>query len=105
MPLRTRLMLAGIGLATLHGGLAVVGLAALGSGRLATFFGLCAALTASLTLVARPLLRPPAGGGGGGRSGTEEPSPPPWWPEFERDFRSYSNDARHPRAPRERTPA
>lgn len=115
MPLSKRLSLAGFGLAAVHGGLAVVGLAVLGGGRLALFFGLCAAVTAALTIVARPLLEPPAGGDGGGGvdagagvDGPLGPGPrrdpdagtPFWWRDFERDFWSHVE-----RVPRDGAPA
>jgi hypothetical protein len=56
-------------------------------------FGLCAALTLALSLIAAPLLEPRRrDDGDGGVSPPAEPdySPPPWWPEFEREFRGYA---------------
>jgi hypothetical protein len=57
------------------------------------FFGLCSVVTLVLALIAAPLLRPRRrrddGDGGVGRPpGPDEP--PPWWPDFEREFRAYS---------------
>ena len=61
-------------------------------------FGLCAALSLALALIASPLIqRPPDGDGGLGAGDRGEPPEPPWWPEFEREFRAH--------AARERTPA
>jgi len=57
------------------------------------FFGLCAVVTLGLALVAAPLLDSRRRGddddGGVGRPRTPD-EPPPWWPDFERDFRAYS---------------
>lgn len=120
MPLAKRILLAGLGLATVHGVLAVLGLVVLGGGRLALFFGLCAVLTTALTIIARPLLEPPVGGDGGagveggpGGDGPRGPGPdrdpdagvPPWWPDFERDFWSHVERAPGDGAPADRTPA
>ena len=56
-------------------------------------FGLCAAISLGLALLASPLMqRPPDGDGGIGTApdnGT--PPEPPWWPDFERDFRDYAD--------------
>jgi hypothetical protein len=53
-------------------------------------FGLCAAVSLGLALVASPLMqRPPDGDGGIGVAG-EAPPEPPWWPDFERDLRAYA---------------
>jgi hypothetical protein len=61
-------------------------------------FGLCAALTLALALIASPLMRqPPDADGGLGARATGEPPDPPWWPEFERELRAH--------IARERTPA
>jgi hypothetical protein len=54
------------------------------------FFGLCAALTLAVALVAAPLLRPRRPPEDPGEPRDEEPEPPPWWPEFEREFRAYA---------------
>jgi hypothetical protein len=61
-------------------------------------FGLCAALTLALALIASPLMRqPPDADGGLGARAPGGPPDPPWWPEFEREFRAH--------VARERTPA
>lgn len=57
-------------------------------------FGLCAALTLALSLIAAPLLRPRRrddGDGGIGAPGPPDDPSPPWWPEFEREFRAYAD--------------
>lgn len=89
MPLHARLPLAGFTLAGAHAAAAAFSIAVLKSVELALFFGLCAGLTAVLTLVARPLLEPPESGGPEHDGGVTGPTPPPWWPEFERDFWSH----------------
>ena len=54
-------------------------------------FGLCAAVSLALALVASRLMRrPPDGDGGIGAAGPGAPTEPPWWPEFERDLREYA---------------
>jgi len=60
------------------------------------FFGLCAALSLGLAILAAPLLeprRPPRDPDG---MGPTDPEPPPWWPEFERDFRAHASRPRTP---------
>jgi hypothetical protein len=53
-------------------------------------FGLCAAVSLGLALVASPLMqRPPDGDGGIGKA-RDAPPEPPWWPDFERDFRAHA---------------
>jgi hypothetical protein len=53
-------------------------------------FGLCAALSLALALVASPLMqRPPDGDGGLGAGDRDTPPEPPWWPDFEREFRAH----------------
>jgi hypothetical protein len=53
-------------------------------------FGLCAALSLALALIASPLMRrPPDADGGLGARGRDAPPEPPWWPEFERAFRAH----------------
>ena len=53
-------------------------------------FGLCAALSLALALIASPLMRrPPDGDGGLGARDRGEPPEPPWWPDFEREFRAH----------------
>jgi hypothetical protein len=75
----------------------------------------CTAVTiaAPLYIYAR-LLDPPRrddpgeeGGPGPGPSGPEDPPPPSWWPEFERDFRAYTDAPASPpkRGERPRVPA
>jgi hypothetical protein len=55
-------------------------------------FGLCAALSLGLALVASPLMRRPADGDGGIGPAAGDPQPePPWWPDFEREFRDYAS--------------
>jgi hypothetical protein len=59
------------------------------------FFGGCALLTLAIFWLAAPLMRPPRdddGGddGGPGGEGPNDPEPP-WWPEFEREFRHYTD--------------
>jgi hypothetical protein len=59
-------------------------------------FGLCAAVSLGLALVASPLMQPPPDGDGGiGAGDPDEPPEPPWWPDFEREFRAH---AARPRA-------
>ncbi len=54
-------------------------------------FGLCAAVTLGLALVASPLMKPPTDGDGGSPAPHGgAPPDPPWWPDFERDFRDYA---------------
>jgi drug/metabolite transporter (DMT)-like permease len=54
-------------------------------------FGLCAAVTLALALIVAPLLRPRRRDDGNGGLGAPRPDePPPWWPEFEREFRAYT---------------
>ncbi len=67
---------------------------------LAAYFGVCAALTAVIAVVARGLLAPPDEGdddGRGGPPGPPDDEPPPWWPEFEAQLRAYERARR--RAP------
>lgn len=105
MPLHARLPLAGYTLAGAHTAAAAFSIAVLESVELSLFFGLCAGLTAVLTLVARPLLEPPESGGPEQDGGGPGPSPPPWWPEFERDFWSHVDRERSSGRPSERTRA
>ena len=66
------------------------------------FFAGCAAVTLAVALLAAPLMAPrrddgeDGGGGGGGPDGPGG-GEPPWWPEFERDFRAYSEARRSSR--------
>ena len=53
-------------------------------------FGLCAAITLGLALVASPLMQRPPDGDGGIGAAPDTPPEPPWWPDFERDFRDYA---------------
>jgi hypothetical protein len=54
-------------------------------------FGLCAAVSLGLALVASPLMqRPPEGEGGTGTGTPDAPTEPPWWPDFEREFRDFA---------------
>jgi hypothetical protein len=56
-------------------------------------FGLCAALSLALALIASPLMqRPPDSDGGLGAVDRDAPPDPPWWPDFERELRCYSDD-------------
>ncbi len=57
------------------------------------FFGGCALLTLTVTLLAAPLLRRPPGDDDHGGGSDDDPDPP-WWPDFERDFRAYSDRTR-----------
>jgi hypothetical protein len=80
----------GAGVAAGHGILALTAALALGDGRSAAVFGLCALLTLALSLAFAPLLRrPPDDGDDGGSARPPDDDPPPWWPEFEREFRAY----------------
>jgi len=54
------------------------------------FFGGCAVLTLAVTLLAAPLLRRPPGDDGRGGGEDDDDPDPPWWPDFERDFRAYT---------------
>ena len=87
----------GLGVSAGHVSLGLVAHFALGVPGALLFFGLCAAVTLALALLAAPLLCPrrPPDGPGGLRRG-DDPEPPPWWPGFERDFRAY---AARPRTP------
>jgi len=60
------------------------------------FFGLCAALSLAVAVLAAPLLEPRRPPGNPGESRAEDPEPPPWWPEFERDFRAHAAQPRTP---------
>ena len=54
-------------------------------------FGLCAAVSLALALVAARLMqRPPDGDGGLGTRAPGIPPEPPWWPDFERELREYA---------------
>lgn len=71
--------------------LGVVGEAILHVPRSGLLFGLSALFTLVLALVAAPLLRPRRrDDGDGGLGATPPDDSPPWWPEFEREFRAYS---------------
>jgi hypothetical protein len=61
-------------------------------------FGLCAAISLGLALVASPLMESPpdADSGGPEPPGGGAPPEPPWWPEFEREFRDYARRERSP---------
>ena len=71
--------------------LAVVG-ALLGVPNAEVLFGLSAVLTLTLSLVTAPLLKPRRRDDGDGGISAPPPGdpPPPWWPEFEREFRAYT---------------
>jgi hypothetical protein len=53
-------------------------------------FGLCAAVSLGLALVASRLMQLPPDGEGGIGAARDAPPDPPWWPDFERDFRAYA---------------
>jgi hypothetical protein len=54
-------------------------------------FGLCAALSLAVALIASPLMRqPPDADGGIGAGERDAPPEPPWWPDFERELRDYA---------------
>jgi hypothetical protein len=84
----------GAGVSLGHVVLGTVAWAVLGVPGAPLFFGLCAALSLGLALIAAPLLRPRRDDGedgpGTGGPGGDEPPPPPWWPDFEREFREYA---------------
>jgi len=96
-----RMRTAGAAVAAGHLVLGAIGSVVLAVPGAMLFFGLCAALSLGLALVAAPLLRPrppdddepPPGGPGAG------PEPPPWWPEFERDFRDWAAQRTGERTP------
>ena len=58
------------------------------------FFGGCALLTLGTFLLAAPLMRPRRDDDGDddGFGGPDPDEPePPWWPQFEREFRAYTD--------------
>ena len=75
-----------------HVGCGLAGWLALGVPGAMLLFGLCAAVSLGLALVASRLMqRPPEGGGGiGPRAPGAPPPEPPWWPDFERELRQYA---------------
>ena len=81
----------GAGVSVGYAALGIAG-AVLGVPNAEVLFGLCAVLTLTLALVAAPLLRPRGGDDDDGGIGAVPPDdpPPPWWPEFEREFREYT---------------
>ncbi len=82
----------GAGVAAGHVALGITAAVVLGVPGSEIFFGLCALTTLVLSQVAAPLLRPR---GDGGDDPPPDPPPddppPPWWPEFERQFRAYTD--------------
>ena len=89
MSFAARILAAGLTVAVGHIALAGISLLALDTPQLALWFGLTAALTAGLAVLAFRLIRRPGGEGGGGGP-SRGPGEPPWWPGFERDFRGYA---------------
>jgi hypothetical protein len=88
-----RLRVWGVGVATGHLVLGAVAFWALGVPGSPLFFGLCAALSLVIALVAAPRMTPPRPWGDDpptGGPGTDDPPPPPWWPDFEREFREHT---------------
>ena len=83
----------GAGVAAGHVVLGVIAAGVLGVPGSELFFGLCALTTLVLSQLAAPLLRPR---GDDGHGPSPDPPPddpsPPWWPEFEREFRAYTDD-------------
>jgi hypothetical protein len=85
-----RMRAAGAAVAAGHLALGAVGWLALGVPGAMLLFGLCAALSLGLALLAAPLLRPPPPPGDNPPPrAPEDPPPPPWWPDFERAFRDH----------------
>ncbi len=76
----------------------LIGWFALGLPGAMLLFGLCAAISLALALVASLLMHPPHEGDGGSPPppGGDDPPEPPWWPEFERDFAAYVARRRSP---------
>lgn len=88
-----RMRIAGGAISATHLGCGLLGWLAFGVPGALLLFGLCAAITLGLALIAAPLLqRAPRGdgGGGGARNRPADPPEPPWWPDFERDFRAHA---------------
>jgi hypothetical protein len=82
-------------ISTAHLACGLLGWLALGVPGAMLLFGLCAAVSLGLALVASRLMQqPPDGDGGIGTRGPATPPEPPWWPDFERDFRDYAEDLR-----------
>jgi hypothetical protein len=79
----------GAGVSAGYVALGVVGAAVLHVPGAGLLFGLCAAVTLALALIAAPLLQPRRGDDDGGL-GAPPPEDPPWWPDFERELRAYS---------------
>jgi hypothetical protein len=96
-----RMRLAGALVSAGHVGLGLAGELLVGVAGAWLLFGLCAAVSLVVALIAAPLLEPGRGGPGGGGDppapgGGDEPPEPPWWPEFERDFRAHAARRRAP---------
>ena len=78
-----------------HLAFGLVGWLVLGLPGAMLLFGLCAAISLGLALVASPLMQqPPDGDGGSSTRPGGAPPQPPWWPDFERDFRAYARRER-----------
>ena len=93
MPAPARMRLIGCAVSAAHAVLALLGELVAGVPGAGLLFGLCAAVSLAVALLAAPLLeprRPPGDEGDGPRpGGGGEPPEPPWWPDFERDFRAH----------------
>ncbi len=91
-----RMRLAGALVSAGHVVLALAGELLVGVPGAWLLFGLCAALSLVVALIAAPLLDPGRRGPGDGDDppapgGGEEPPDPPWWPDFEREFRAHAD--------------
>lgn len=82
--------LAGGLISALHLACGLAGWLVLGLPGAMLLFGLCAAVSLGLALVASPLMQRPPDSDGGIGAARDAPPEPPWWPDFERDFRAYA---------------
>ena len=85
-----RMRAAGAGVAAGHLALGAVAWLLLGVPGAMLLFGLAAALSLGLALLAAPLLRPRPPRDDGGTPRAVDPPEPPWWPEFDRAFRDWA---------------
>ena len=87
-----RMRIAGGAISATHVACGLLGWLAFGVPGALLLFGLCAAISLGLAILAAPLLeRPPEDDGGlGAPPDGDGPPEPPWWPAFERDFRAHA---------------
>lgn len=88
-----RMRIAGISIATGYVLVGVFGDFGLHTPSALLFFGLSAALTLAVALLAAPLLQPPPPPEDPGFPPCDEPEPP-WWPAFERELQAYAERRR-----------